>query len=383
MADAGERIGFIGAGRVAQTLAAALHRAGHHVAAVSSRRPEGLSALRTRVPGAAAATDAQDVVDGCTLVFLTVSDDAIAAVCRSLTWRPGMHAVHCSGATPLDALAHAAGGGAATGGFHPLQMFANPDVALAGLPGCAVGIEADPAFRERLASLARDIGCVPFAIPPGQRALYHASANYVGPFLIALLQEATTVWRGFGVDEAQALRALLPLLRGTLAAVVDGGLARGMGGCVARGDVGTVRAHLAALDRADPDAGRCIANSPAAPSRSASNGAPCRPTGLEKSPRRSGGRRAASTARNQPTATLPSTSCSVDTDVAPVDAVAGYRRQRQTTSPSSIALPISAPPPAPMIVPSVFHPPGAMMLPSTPPATPPTTSPVVPLSRWQ
>ena len=328
MADAGERIGFIGAGRVAQTLAAALHRAGHHVAAVSSRRPEGLSALRTRVPGAAAATDAQDVVDGCTLVFLTVSDDAIAAVCRSLTWRPGMHAVHCSGATPLDALAHAAGGGAATGGFHPLQMFANPDVALAGLPGCAVGIEADPAFRERLASLARNIGCVPFAIPPGQRALYHASANYVGPFLIALLQEATTVWRGFGVDEAQALRALLPLLRGTLAAVVDGGLARGMGGCVARGDVGTVRAHLAALDRADPDAGRLYRELTRRTIPLGLERGTLSPDRARESPRRSGGRRAASTARNQPTDVVLASTRTSCVDAVPT-AVSGRPRRRR------------------------------------------------------
>jgi predicted short-subunit dehydrogenase-like oxidoreductase (DUF2520 family) len=60
--------------------------------------------------------------------------------------------------------------------------------------------------------------------------------------------------KGFGVDEREALAALLPLLRGTVDAVVDGGLARGMGGCVARGDVGTVRAHLQALEALDGDA---------------------------------------------------------------------------------------------------------------------------------
>ncbi len=58
-------------------------------------------------------------------------------------------------------------------------------------------------------------------------------------------------------------------------------------------------------------------------------------------------------------------------------------RQRQTMLPSSMALPISAPAPAPMIVPSVFDPPGAMMLPSTPPPMPPMIRPVVPSSRRQ
>ena len=42
-------------------------------------------------------------------------------------------------------------------------------------------------------------------------------------------------------------------MRGTVAAVMEGGLAAGMGGCVARGDVGTVERHVAALDALDPE----------------------------------------------------------------------------------------------------------------------------------
>jgi predicted short-subunit dehydrogenase-like oxidoreductase (DUF2520 family) len=100
-----------------------------------------------------------------------------------------------------------------------------------------------------------DIGCTPVPVPPGDRALYHASAYYVGPFLMALLAEGATLWQKFGVGEKEALDALLPLLSGTLSAVRDGGLAQGMGGCVARGDVGTVRKHIVAMDRFDREAG--------------------------------------------------------------------------------------------------------------------------------
>jgi predicted short-subunit dehydrogenase-like oxidoreductase (DUF2520 family) len=82
--------------------------------------------------------------------------------------------------------------------------------------------------------------------------LYHASANYVGPFVIALMQEAVEMWRAFGASDREALDALIPLLRGTIAAVEDGGLARGMGGCVARGDVGTVKRHVAAIRSLSP-----------------------------------------------------------------------------------------------------------------------------------
>src|SRR5262249_16327561 len=145
--------------------------------------------LGARVPSARQMAQAQEVADTCDLVFLTVSNDAILPVCRDLRWQSHHRVAHCSGATELTALDHPKPPGAAIGGFHPMQMFANPDVALERLRGCTVGIEADGDFRRELELLADGIGCRPLALPPGVRALYHASAYYVGPFLIALLKE--------------------------------------------------------------------------------------------------------------------------------------------------------------------------------------------------
>ena len=248
--DAGV-LGFVGAGPVGRALATAFGHAGRTVLLAHGR--PGASETGTRpyrwLESPAAIAERADIT------FLTVPDDHIATVCGRIPWRPGMAVVHCSGATELDALRAAADAGALVGGFHPLQMFANPAVALEGLAGCTVGIEAQPELADELDSLGRLIGLRPLRLPPGVRARYHASANYVGPFVIALLREAASIWRSFGADEADAVAALTPLLRGTIAAVADRGLAGGMGGCVARGDVGTVRAHLAALDALGPDAG--------------------------------------------------------------------------------------------------------------------------------
>lgn len=250
-----QRHGFIGCGRVGRTLAQAFAAAGHQVVAAWSRRPADVELMATEVAGVRPLSSAQAVADACDFVWLTVADDAIATVADGVDWQPRHKVVHCSGATEVDALRKARDAGAMTGGFHPMQMFTNPAVALRGLAGCTVGIEAEAGLLDELRQLAAGIGCVAVQVPPGGRALYHASAYYVGPFLIALLAEGAKLWRTFGADEKQALAALLPLLAGTLSAVRDGGLAGGMGGCVARGDVGTVRRHVDALDRLDPDAG--------------------------------------------------------------------------------------------------------------------------------
>lgn len=249
-------VGFIGAGKVAQTLASAFHRGGVSVVGASSRNSDNLVELLRRAPKAIAMHSAQEVVDRSNLVFLTVADDAIQGVCEQLSWRSSVSVVHCSGATEVSALSSAQKSGASTGGFHPMQMFTNPDVALAGLAGCTVAIEANAPLLGTLETLATKIHCNPIQLQSGSRALYHASAYYAGPFLIALLREGVQLWKAFGIGEQQALSALLPLLNGTVSAVMDGGLAKGMGGCVARGDIGTMKRHLAALDSLDLNAGR-------------------------------------------------------------------------------------------------------------------------------
>jgi predicted short-subunit dehydrogenase-like oxidoreductase (DUF2520 family) len=251
-----QKHGFIGCGRVGRTLAQAFANAGYRVTGAWSRKAADLDLMAREVPGLEPLASEQAVADSCDFVWLTVADDAIAVVADGVAWQPRHRVVHCSGATEISALQNAKAGGASTGGFHPMQMFTNPAVALQGLPGCTVGVEAEAGLLAALQQMAADIGCVPVQVPAGQRALYHASAYYVGPFLIALLAEGANLWRKFGASEKQALDAMLPLLAGTLSAVRDGGLAQGMGGCVARGDIGTVRKHLTALDGYDPDAGQ-------------------------------------------------------------------------------------------------------------------------------
>ena len=248
------RIGFVGAGRVAKGLAWGMAQSGQRVVAAASRNPDSAVQLAARIAGCRAAANAQEVVDRSDLVFITVADDAIAAVAASLEWRKDVAAVHCSGATEVLALVSAARAGAQVGGFHPLQLFADPDVALAGLPGCTVAIEAEAPLLTRLEQLAQALRCRTIRLPPGCRARYHAAAHYAAGFVITLLNQAVELWQSFGVERDDTIRALLPLLRGTAASVERSGLAQGLAGTYSRGDIGTLEKHLADLARAGPDA---------------------------------------------------------------------------------------------------------------------------------
>ena len=252
--DPAYRIGFIGAGRVGMGLAWGLARKGWRVEGIASRSETPARKLAAAIPDCRVHGDAQALADAADLVMLAVPDDAIATVCARIRWRRGQSAVHCAGAAGLEALSDAVAQGAQAGGFHPLQMFTDPETALRGLPGCTVAIEAEPPLFDTLAAMADTLDCHTLRVPPGARVLYHAGAGYVAAFVNALAREAYRMWGPLGLTEAEAMRALLPLLRGTADSIERLGPARGMAGPVSRGDVGTVRRHIEAIGTLDSDA---------------------------------------------------------------------------------------------------------------------------------
>jgi predicted short-subunit dehydrogenase-like oxidoreductase (DUF2520 family) len=244
-------IAFIGTGRLGQALSVALSLRGVPIAMVASRNAAMAQQLAARLPGCQA-VDAATAAQA-DLVFLTVTDDAIAPLAAQLPWRAGQSVVHCSGATEVSALQAAADAGAAIGGFHPLQIFSDPQRAVALLPGSSVAIEGPPALEAQLTQLANTLGMHPLRLPSGARALYHGGASYAASFLLSMLNEAVSAWRSFGIDEAQALQALLPMARGTLDAASAKGLSAAVAGPVSRGDAGVIARHLAAFTALGPE----------------------------------------------------------------------------------------------------------------------------------
>jgi len=246
------KLGFVGAGRVGTGLASGFARAGVEVVALASRSVASAQALAKRVPGARVCAP-QEVADRVDVVFLTVPDDAIEAVASRIKWRAGSACVHCSGAAELDTLRKAVADGALAGGFHPLHMFGEAGESAGALAGCAIALAGPDTLVEKLERLARILDAKPLRLPEGGRALYHAAANFSGAFAIALIQETIALWGKLGIAEADALAALLPLLRGTADNVEKLGAAGGLGSAIARGDAGTIRRHLNVLAREAPD----------------------------------------------------------------------------------------------------------------------------------
>ena len=254
------RIGFIGPGTVGRALAQGFASNGYRVTSLFGRNPDRLASAVSHVPGAIAVRSAQDVVDRSNLIFLTVPDDAIESVAEGLVWREDISAVHCSGVASTGFLLPAARAGASTGAFHPLQTLATVEQALRNLSGSTFAIEAStPRLEEILCELASAVGGHPVTID-GSKALYHASAVLASNCLVTLVDAAAGLWDHLGLSKEEGLRALLPLIRGTIENLETVGLPKALTGPVSRGDLGTVEANLKALQSVSPEAAALYAD---------------------------------------------------------------------------------------------------------------------------
>ncbi|MDF1703020.1 MAG: DUF2520 domain-containing protein, partial [Planctomycetota bacterium] len=96
----------------------------------------------------------------------------------------------------------------------------------------------------------------PVQIQGPDKALYHAGAAAASNFLVTLIDYAVTLFFQAGVPRDAALAALLPLIKGTVANLESVGLPDALTGPIARGDLGTVKRHLRALEKMPGDMAR-------------------------------------------------------------------------------------------------------------------------------
>lgn len=241
-------IALVGAGRVAQTLGPALRQAGYRILEVVGRERAASRARARRLArrvGARATTIAGARLNAA-VVWLAVSDDAIAGCARDLARRTGWEgkiALHSSGALPSDRLAPLRRRGAAVASLHPLMTFARGQAP--SLRGVSFAVEGDPAAVRVARRIARDLGGSTLLLGKRAKALYHAWGMFTSPLLVAVLALGERVGRKAGVpDPARAAQAIL---RQTLKNYVEAGAPAAFSGPLVRGDVATVRANLRAL----------------------------------------------------------------------------------------------------------------------------------------
>ncbi len=248
-------VGVVGTGRVGAVLGSALRAAGHAVvgvSAVSQRSRERADVMLPGVPVLAV----PDVVERAELVLLTVPDDVLAGLVEGLAqtgvWQSGQIVVHTSGRYGWRVLDAAVRAGAIPLALHPAMTFTGTSLDLVRLTDCCFGVTAPAPVLPIGQALVVEMGAEPVVVAEESRPLYHAALAHGANHLVTLVSQALQLLRAAGVEPAD--RVIAPLLSAALDNALRSGDAA-LTGPVARGDAGTVAAHLEviAAAAASPD----------------------------------------------------------------------------------------------------------------------------------
>ncbi|NLL90435.1 MAG: DUF2520 domain-containing protein [Dehalococcoidales bacterium] len=245
------RLGFIGAGALATILSTAFKQRGFMIAAISSRGFESAKTLAGALDGCIAVANNQQVADNADMVFIATPDDVIPLVASQVLWRKGQMVIHCSGADSIDILDPAKTAGSQTGVFHPLQTFAA--MLDENLKGITFAIEAEEPLLAQLKEMAQMLGGNWIELKSKDRVIYHAAAVFACNYLVTLADIAVGLWESIDVPRYKAVQALLPLMRGTINNIEAAGVMQSLTGPIARGDLGTIKRHISALQSTDPE----------------------------------------------------------------------------------------------------------------------------------
>lgn len=247
-------VSIIGAGRLGTTLAVALARRGYSIRSVVSRRAQNArkaAKLLDDNPRALAANRLRDLPP--TGVFLiTTPDDQIGSVAAELSTletktNRKLTALHTSGALSSEVLAVLRQKGWNTGSIHPLVSVSNSRDDATPLRGAFWSVEGDKGALRVGKAIVRDLEGRSFSIRSEDKPLYHAAAVMVAGNVVALFDVALEMLGQCGLSRKTARSILLPLIASTVHNLEKMDPADALTGSFSRGDVETVKRHLAAL----------------------------------------------------------------------------------------------------------------------------------------
>ncbi len=242
-------IGIIGAGKVGTALASVLKQKGFFIAAVSDTMETSLENAEKYLGKDVLYTrNNMDVVAAADAIAITTQDSFIQDVAAEINGKAdrldGKLIFFTSGADPSSVLKPLDEKGAFLGSLHPLQTFPDIDSAISVLPDTCIFIEGDERAIPMLKELSENIGAKVYTIAGEHKVLYHLSAVFVCNLLSALMYAGKGLMDKISID----FEPFIPIIEATIRNIEKKGPLSALTGPVVRGDVKTVKAHLASIE---------------------------------------------------------------------------------------------------------------------------------------
>ena len=240
-------VSIIGSGRLGTTLGVALLHRGYSIQSLVARQVQSARRAARLLDDEVQVLAAKELqsLKPANVFLITVPDDQIASVAQEMSRLEFCAtALHTSGALSSDVLAPMRKRGWHTGSIHPLLSVSN-----AGDPieGAFWSVEGDKSAVRSGKAIVRDLGGKSFFIRSEDKPLYHAAAVMVSGNVTALFDVALEMLGDCGIKRTTARSILLPLIASTVRNLETKDPAQALTGTFSRGDLETVKRHLAAI----------------------------------------------------------------------------------------------------------------------------------------
>ncbi|TFC90827.1 Rossmann-like and DUF2520 domain-containing protein [Cryobacterium sp. TMT3-29-2] len=210
-------IGIIGAGRVGPILGAALAGAGHAIVGISAISQSSRDRAEAILPGAPILT-VPEIVERSELVIIAVPDaqleSLVSGIAATGTWQAGQLVLHTSARYGTAVLAPAQAGGAIPLAIHPAMSFTGTSIDLARLADSYFAVTAPTPVLPIGQALVVEMGGEPVIVAEADRAGYAEAVETATAFSTSIVEQATGLLAGIGIEHPGAVIA--PLMRSAM-----------------------------------------------------------------------------------------------------------------------------------------------------------------------
>lgn len=245
-------ITFIGAGKIAHSLAGALIEHGVCVSSVISRSLSSAKILAEKFNIPAYSDSVADINKKSNLIVLSVPDGELHSTAKKISKLDinfgNKTFIHLSGSFNINVLKPLAGKGAKTASLHLIQTF--PIREQIPIKGCYAAIETDDKkIFNFLKSLAELLELIPFSITSEAKTYYHIATVFVCNFLAGNIFAADKNIDSTGI-ELKAKDIFAPIISTTLTNINNKGPIQALSGPIERNDLQTIKRHISGFKKA-------------------------------------------------------------------------------------------------------------------------------------
>ncbi|GAB3615485.1 hypothetical protein GCM10027416_00420 [Okibacterium endophyticum] len=205
-------IGIIGAGRVGPVLGAALAGAGHAITGISAISQQSRDRAEAMLPGVPV-LEIPDLVERSELVMLAIPAGELPALVDGLaatgTWQPGQLVMHTAPGHGAGILAPAVSRGAIPLAIHPAMVFTGASIDIARLAETWFAVTAPAPVLPIAQALVVEMGGEPVVVDEADRARYAEAIATASEFSRSIVQQATGILTGIGIENPGAFLSSL------------------------------------------------------------------------------------------------------------------------------------------------------------------------------